>query len=316
MKHQRKSYFCVFKLLLENLKLTVTLDETVITEIYINPLGIYLTMTTIEVLKDLDFKPEHFEESKGTWEDNPIPRPVKRYRIELETFNMSIEEPYFWVLNALRSDFGYVDIKKTIDTFSAAENSAFFGVSQVRLGGQQDKISQYLATIGKMTKELFQLVRELRIIDERLQYYRRSMGLDNDDYLLPGGYREADEITLKGIWIDMVQGGSKNPSSVYGLAREVGFTALPDLFFSTHPKKAELVDKGVEDERGQFNPAVKNILKRQLNQYLEWKRQTFKELKTRRIFTIEYLRQQYVIIKMYMTLVKPYIRHVRRLSMD
>ena len=273
-------------------------------------------MSEKEVLEQFGFEPEEWEEAKDNFVETGFPIPVKRFRIESENFNMSIEEPYFWMLNYVRADVGYVNVKKTIDVFSAAENSAFFGVSQLRLGGQQEKISQFLATIGKMTKELFQLVRELRIIDERMGYYRGSWGIDDDENTLPEGVKEADEITLKGIWIDMVQGGAKNPGSIFGLAREVGFTSLPDLFFSTHPRSHDQVDNVVDTERGGFNKSVRNVLKRQLNQYLRWKEKTYDELKTRRAFTLQYLRQHYGIIRMYMTWVRPYLRHVRRLTLD
>ena len=200
-------------------------------------------------------------------------------------------------------------ITKTEDVFAAAETSAFFGVTQQRLGLQQDKVSTFLATIGKMVKELFQLVRELRIIDERLDYYHESLLDDRRK-------AEAAEITLKGIYIDMVEGGAKNPASVYGMSREVQFTSLPDLFFSTHPKLAQDVDQVVDTDRSDFNKSVRNVLKRKLKTFLVWKKRTFKELVTRRKFTLKYLRQHFDIIKMYMNWVRPYLRHIRRLHFD
>lgn len=259
---------------------------------------------------------EVWEEAKDQFVPTEFPKPLKRYRIVLERYNMSVEGPYFWIYNYISTDLGYNKRYKTIDTFSAAENSAFFGVSQMRIGAQQEKVSGFLSTIGKMIKDVFQLVRELRIIDERLGYYRGSWGIDEKGNPIPEGPRTADEITLKGIWIDMVQGGSKNPSSVFGMAREVGFIALPDLFFSTHPTRPEDVDEYVETHRGGFNVSVKNILKRELAQYLRWKKSTYDELRTRKNFTLKYLKQHYDVIKMYMTWVKPYIRHIRRLSLD
>ena len=257
-----------------------------------------------ELLKEFGFKEEVWEVKKDNYQITGYPKPVKKYVVVWELYNMSIESAYFWVLNYLR-DWGYNDFIKTTDVFAAAENSAFFGVSQQRIGLQQDKVSQFLATIGKMVKELFQLVRELRIIDERLTYYEESnKGI------------ESSEITLKGIWIDMVEGGTKNPSSVYGMAREVQFTSLPDLFFSTHPKTPTEVDNVVDTQRAGFNKSVRNVLKRKLKSYMEWKKRTDQELKTRRVFTIKYLKQHYDIIKMYMTWIKPYLRHIRRLTLD
>ena len=203
---------------------------------------------------------------------------------------------------------GFPKIDKITDVFAASENSAFFGASQQRLGLQQDKVSQFLATIGKMVRELFQLVREMRVLDERLSYY-------SDSYTNSPS-AESAEITLKGIWVDLVEQGAKNPASVYGMAREVQFTTLPDLFFSTHPKKQEDVDVVVERDRGQFNRKVREVLKRKLRAFLAWKEHTYSELKNRRKFTLKYLRQHFEIIRMYMTWVKPYLKNIQRLQLD
>lgn len=234
-----------------------------------------------------------------------FPKPEHRYRVVYQVYNMSVEELYFWMLEFMRTENGYEDIIKLSDIFTASEHSAFFGSAQQRLGLQQDKVSQFLATIGKMVKELFQLVRELRIIDERMNYYEDSMTNSKS--------HESAEITLKGIWIDMVEQGAKNPASVYGMARELEFTTLPDLFFAIHPKKAHDVDEVVD--KLEFNRKVKEVLKRKLRTYLEWKETTWKELKNRKIFTLKYLRQHFDIIKMYINWVKPYLRNIRRLQL-
>src|SRR3990167_479463 len=267
-------------------------------------------MITEQDIKDAGFDPEYGEEARtneGVF--TGYPDALRRYRLIVENYNMSIEEPYFWVKDYLKERVGYPGLIKITDVFSASENSSFFGASQQRLGLQQDKVSQYLATIGKMVKELFQLVRELRILDERLGYYA-------DSFRAKSTSRGSAEITLKGIWVDMVEQGAKNPASVYGMAREVQFTTLPDLFFSTHPLKQEDVDEIVDTERGAFNRKVKEVLKRKLRTFLAWKEHTFEELKTRRIFTLKYLRQHYEVIRMYIHWVKPYLKNIQRLQLD
>lgn len=266
--------------------------------------------TSSELLKRYGFSEEVTEigrDNYGNYVIGPtgFPKPVKTRRIVLQQFNQSIEEVYFWLLEHIRQDQGYPYITKITDIFAAAEQSAFFGSAQQRIGLQQDKVSQFLATIGKMVKELFQLVRELRILDERLGYYKDSM-----DTASPS--RESAEITLKGIWIDMVEQGAKNPASVYGMARELQFTTLPDLFFSIHPISAKKVDEVVA--KLEFNRKVLEVLKRKLRTYLEWKERTYLELKNRRRFTLKYLRQHFDIIKMYMSWVKPYLKNIRRLQ--
>ena len=265
-------------------------------------------MPTQADLKKFGFDEEIAEQTRGQYVKTGYPKPTRRHRLHYEGYNISIEEPYFYILHYMRYYIGFPKIDKITDIFAAAENSAFFGASQQRLGGQQDKVSQFLATIVKMVRELFQLVRELRILDERLGYYYDSYTKSRSS--------ESAEITLKGIWVDLVEQGAKNPASVYGMAREVQFTTLPDLFFSTHPLRQEDVDDSVERERGAFNRKVKEVLKRKLRTYLAWKEHTFEEMKNRRVFTLKFLRQHYEIIKMYMHWVRPYLRNIQRLQLD
>lgn len=256
------------------------------------------------------FKEEEAEEALNNYMKTNWPEPTifngdqpARWRLEYELYNQSVEEIYFWMLDNLKLEDEFAVFDKVIDVFTASEQSAFFGVAQQRLGLQQDRVSQYLATIGKMIKELFQLVRELRILDERLEYYTTSYKNDL-----------ASEITLKGYWIDLVEGGAKNPASVYGMARELQFVTLPDIFFGAPPMHPDKVDEYVKGLG--FNRKVKEVLSRKLKSYLVWKDHTFKELKTRRIFTLKYLRQHYDIIKMYMVWVKPYLKNIKRMQMD
>ncbi|MBS3122192.1 hypothetical protein J4434_04890 [Candidatus Woesearchaeota archaeon] len=264
-----------------------------------------------ELLKKFGFDEETTELGRNNYGiivEGPtgFPKPKGVRRAVLQEFNQSIEEMYFWLLEEIRQSQGFKDITKITDIFSASEQSAFFGSAQQRLGLQQDKVSQFLATIGKMVKELFQLVRELRILDERLGYY-----VDSSDATSKS--RESAEITLKGIWIDLIEQGAKNPASVYGMSRELQFTTLPDLFFSINPPTNRDVDEYVD--KLDFNRKVKEVLKRKLRTYLEWKERTHHELKSRRLFTLKYLRQHFDIIRMYMTWVKPYLKNIRRLQL-
>lgn len=274
-------------------------------------------MVSSELLKKYNFQeeieecPYSAEVGKGAfYRKTGYPKPQKRFKIIWEVYDLSVEEPYYWMHNYLEQDLGFPHIIKTEDVFAAAENSAFFGVSQQRLGAQQDRISQYLATIGKMVKELFQLVRELRIIDERLTYYNEVIAQLRKP--LDKRNRSA-EITLKGIFIDLVQGGSKNPASVYGMARELEFTVLPDVFFDAPPMTHDEVESHVE--RLDFNKKLLEVLKRHLYQYIIWRERTDNEMRTRRTFTLQYLKQHFEIIRMYMNWVKPYLRHTQRLAM-
>lgn len=230
------------------------------------------------------------------------PKPKKRYKIVRESFGQNVEEVYFWFLNHIMQDQGFSKVDKITDIFSASENSAFFGASQQRLGIQQDRAAQFLRGIGEMIKQLFSLVRELRIIDERLVLYNNYKSS-----------RSADN-TLKGLYIDLAEGGTKNPGSVLGLAQQVNYTILPDLFFGSKSKSIEDIDKEIDSL--EFNEQVKSILKRKLYSYLNWVDKTHKEHTARRKFLLQYLRQHWTVIKMYMSWIKPYLRNTVKLSMN
>ena len=265
------------------------------------------------LLKEFGFEKEEVRESstKMDWLPTGYPDPIKSYELVWEVYDLSLEEPYFWVVDNMREYLHYVE--KIEDSFTAAENSAFFGVSQQRLGAQQDKVSQFLATTGKMIKELFQMVRELRIIDERLDYYQES----KRQLSKPIKQRSRSaEITLKGMFVDLVQGGGKSAASVYGMARELEFITLPDLFFDAPPfANIPELDNHINSLEKDFNKNVLRVLQRHLRQYMEWAKRTRQEHINRRRFMLQYLLQHFEIIKMYIAWIKPYLRHVEELSL-
>jgi len=252
---------------------------------------------------------ESFEKYQHRIVKTDFPEPARRFRLVLEYANFNIENTYYWFLRFLNEMWGFEKKVKIIDTLASSVASSNFANLQTRLAAQQAQASQYLKGISEMVKGLFQIVRELRIIDERLQYYYDS---DGD----PEGIKESSlssEIVLKGLWIDQVEGGAKNPASIYGLAQTVGFTILPDLFFRIKIKNRKSLESEVDKLK--FNEKVKEVLKRKLRQYYEWKWRTKKELQVRRQFELKYLRQHYDTIKLYMAWVKPYLKNIRRLQL-
>ena len=89
---------------------------------------------------------------------------------------------------------------------------------------------------------------------------------------------------------------------------------MPDYFFNTRVFKKEDID-GVVDKIP-TNKQVQNVLRRKLFEFITWKEHTHKELNNRRTFNLHYLRQHWATIKMYMAWLKPYLRNVKRLSMN
>jgi hypothetical protein len=255
------------------------------------------------------------------------PKPATKYFLSIESPHESIEPLYYWCLTHLTVDWSFPKVHKITDLFTASEHSSFYGASAQRLGLAQDKVSQYLATIGKMIKDMFQLVRELRWIDERKKYY------DDAEKGLEGA-----EVALKGLWTDMVDGvvgGQRTSSNIFVMAQQLQFAALPDLFFSIHVTKPivaklkgksvkdvsdedvrKMIDQLVDKQAAGFNKELRNLLKRKLYQYTVWRNETKLEIEQRRTFTIQYLNQHYQTIRMYMTWVKPYLKHIQKLGAD
>jgi hypothetical protein len=287
-------------------------------------------LASANLLKKYAFSTEEEAELvSGVKEKTGFPEPTFRYRIVEEAMNAYMEEAYFWTIDELKLGWSFNKFLKLTDIHAASAHSTFFGVAEQRLGLQQEKVSQYLRGISEMLKALFQLVRELRVIDERLGYYehsfKRKLTSNDDD-------AAGSDITLKGVWVDQVEGGTKNAASVYGLAQTVGFSVLPDLFFrvrvndiGAHEKKPEEynefvkevvsgIDEKVDAMEG-FNEKVKEVLKRKIVQYYMWKMRTYKELDARKKFSLKYLRQHYDTIKLYTGWVKPYLKNIERLQM-
>ncbi|MBL7101116.1 MAG: hypothetical protein ISS23_04135 [Nanoarchaeota archaeon] len=232
---------------------------------------------------------------------------IRKQKIIMQQMQAGGEAYYFWILNFIRNPNAlFYDVEKTSDIYTASEASSYFGAIEARKEAQMRNVNQYMATIGQLTKNLFQMIRELRVIDERRDYYEKSEEGD-----------ESAEVALKGMWVSLVEGGAENPLSVTGMARKLGFVILPDLFFKINPKKGSKgVDKEVDAlaEQG-INARVRSVLKQKLMQYYLWKERTGGELKWRKNFVLKSVAQTYHSIKLYSHWLKPYLRNIRKLQM-
>ena len=259
-----------------------------------------------EYIKQLQKDADHdeLEFAKNQLMIVDYPKPLNKYHLLTETYHQSIEPLYFWALHHLRDDLAFGWVEKITDIFSASEHSSFWGAATSRLGLSQDKVQGYMALIGQfIRKDLFQLIRDIRWIDERLDYHERALK-GNEDAL----------IVLKGIWTDVVDGvvqGQRTGANVFQLAQQLNMRPLADLFFYTNPKTIDDITKAVDD-LDTTKPIV-SILKRKLGEFMTWREHNYKELKQRKSFELKYLRQHYNIIRMYMNWIKPYLTFIERL---
>lgn len=257
-------------------------------------------LTDDDLLKLADM--EIAEISKNETGPTTYPSPFKRHVLGVQDPNKTVlENAYFWMLGHMTEAWGYNQVYKVTDSFAGSSQSSFFGAGSQRLSILQDRVSNTLQTIGRLVQEMWPQIHELHIWDERKGWYDRMN--DDDD--------RAADMALKGTWIDLIEGGSENPSSVFGLGQKVGFAILPDLFLNTFVKSTEEVDEVVERDAKEYNKEVRNILKRKLFQYTRWRIESEKEVNTRRRFIIRYLRQHFNTIKMYLGWVKPFLKQLK-----
>lgn len=279
-----------------------------------------------EILDKIESK-ENSEEKLATYADHDeivigqdqllvvdYPKPANKYQVVYESPHSSIEPYYYFIYHHLYHSFGFPLVDKITDIFTASEHSSFYGAAAQRLGLAQDKVSQYMAAIGQfIRKDLFQLIRDLRWLDERIKIHK-----DAREYTKEGKLKdESAEITLKGLWTDLIDGvvqGQRVSANVFQMAQQLNFTSLPDFFFSMHPKNDEELNKMVE--KLDTTASLKNVLRRKLKDYLIWKEANYKELQVRKNFELKYLRQHYNIINMYLQWVKPYMKHIAKLRGD
>jgi hypothetical protein len=260
-------------------------------------------------------------------------------RFILEDMTSSIEKHYYFFQKVLRpydkaagafgssakskeysATFGIaaVEMKKLKDTFDASVSSAFHGQVGSKISAMQQQVSTYLAQIGQLTKTLLPMIREIRMMDERMEMYKLSLsGKPGDDTA------RQNEIALKSTWIEVVEQGIQSPNSVYSLGTKVGFTILPDLFFSVNPHgktpadQKKLMNKTIAamEKQLQFNKKVRDVLAKKLVQYYTWKEKTWQEMQHSRKFRLKNLQQHYNVIKLYTSWLKPNLTALKALQL-
>lgn len=258
-----------------------------------------------KIIEDGEVNMETMEHRIGEFIRTSYPEPEYRHVLSVGEPNYAVlEKSYLWILNHITLDWRFTKTIKIVDTFGSSTSSQHWSIMNEKISNVQRTVTNTMQSIGGLVKDLFPMVHELRIWDERLEWHKQS----------EEGNRSGD-IALKGAWMDLVDGGSENASSVLGLAGKVGFATLPDLFFGTFVQKPEDIDKEVNSlEYG--NEQVKNVLKRKLMQFLTWKEHTKKEIEQRKRFTVRYLRQHIDAIQLQMSWLNPYLRQLKYLRQN
>src|SRR3989344_1541332 len=99
----------------------------------------------------------------------------------------------------------------------------------------------------------------------------------------------------------------KGRGSINMLAQDLNFLTIRDAF---------MIVNSVEDvEKQDLNDRVKRILKPRMQEFLEWKERSEKELLKRYEIERAYLRSQVAALKLYSGWTKPYLKTAQKLGM-
>lgn len=267
--------------------------------------------STIEGKKDDEIIKFFKDEVSDKYLDKYIGEPLKVFKLVDEKYSQQVEPVYFWVLGFIREQLGAKKVDKLVDTYSASEASAFHRNLGQGLASTQDRVVASLRNIASLVQHLFRIVREISMINERLSLYYEGEKIGPETEKK----QNYPEMTLKDRYITFIEGGTKNPGSVLGLSKEVGFITLPHYFYHNHIFKKDDVGKVVDNIQG-INKTLKEVLGRKLRAYLGWRESSLQNLEQRRKFILSFLKQHYNSIMLNIEWVKPYLKTARRMTLN
>ncbi len=224
-----------------------------------------------------------------------------RYRLVYDAIGEGLEPIYFWLLDFLRDKYRGLDyeVSKTADEYEASVGSGYFGEMGTRATKMQEQAMKMMTTINAVVRSVINLLYDLKEFEIRLEFYDQSKSKIKEE-------REAAMLSLKQIWMDQVD-IKKGRGSINMLAQQLQFVTLRDAFM--------MIDSVKDAKAMDLNDRVKRILEARIQEFLEWKERSEKELRKR--FQIEkaYVRSQVGSLKLYASWTKPYLRAAQQLGM-
>ena len=225
---------------------------------------------------------------------------VKEYWYDEESFGVSLEPKYFWILDFIKK-IGFVPIKH-MEQIGASVVSQFFGEMSMRKQHLEKRGMEILATVNTVVRSVINLLYDLREFDRRISIYN---DLKSDEKKK----KDASDKALKRVWMDEVD-IRKGNGSINAMAAQRGleFTTLRDAF---------MIANNLDDlEKMDINRRVKDVLKGRLEEYVYWRDESEKELRQRKRIEVAYLQSQIHSLKLYSQWARPYLEAAQRLSFE
>ncbi len=221
------------------------------------------------------------------------------FHLVYDSSTETLEPVYFWLLDFAQK--GSYKVEKLVDNFASSPGGGHFSEIGMKKTQMQQEASRVLATINSVLKSVINLIYDLKEFKMRLSHYEAAESKEKSK-------SEAGMLALKQIWMDKVDiqrgAGSLNAMSSGNLQ----FVTLRDAF---------MIVKSVEDvDKLDLNDRVKRVLKPRVQEFFEWIKRSYAELKKR--FEIEktYLKSQVDSLKLQSRWAKPYLKAAEQLAGD
>lgn len=235
-----------------------------------------------------------FPDKKG--KPDPKTKAIWTHKIVYDSPAEQLEPIYFWILDFLK-DGGY-KIKKVIDNFVSSPGGGYFAEIGARATKMQEEGMKILGVLNTVIKSVINIIYDLKEFEIRLKQYDSLKSKNKAE-------QEAALLGLKQIWIDKVD-INRGRGSINMLTYDLGFTTLRDAFMAAASIEAA--------KKLDLNERVKRILLPRLQEFLDWKDSSEKELRKRYEIEKNYLRSQYNTIKLYSQWALPYLKAASELT--
>ena len=235
---------------------------------------------------------------KSFWDavEEAEPKASEEHILGYDSASESLEPVYFWILDKMNDIVG--DTEKLIDNFVSSPGSGHFSELMSKATRMQEESMKMMQTTGVLIKSMINIIYDLKEFEIRLSQYNYANSKDKAE-------AEAGLLSLKQIWMDNVD-IKRGRGSINMLAQDLQFVMLRDAFMAAKSMES------ISDI--DLNDRVRRMLQARLQEFLQWRELSERELRKRYEIEKTYLKNQLNSLKLYTRWAKPYLKAATQLE--
>jgi hypothetical protein len=237
-----------------------------------------------------------------------LKNPIEKHELVYDSFGESLEPIYFWLIDTINKE--YKDMKKIdklVDNFMGSPGSSHFSEMGMKATKMQEEAMKLLSTANQIVKSILNIIYDLKEFKLRLALYKNLKSEKPE-------VKNSAMLSLKQVWMDTVDMKRGNTAlKALALGGQAQFVTLIDAFMTIN----DLADLDPKNKKAlDLNDRVRRLLQQKVGEFLDWLKESEKELTKR--FEIEkiYLKSQVNSIKMYARWAKPYLKAAKALEQN